>query len=276
MGTKKYKPVTPGQRWRTISSFDEITAEKPEKSLTLPLKRKAGRNMHGRITVRHRGGGHKRRLRIIDFKREKENIPACVLSIEYDPNRASRIALVQYKDGEKRYIVCPLGLKVNDEIISGKDIELKVGNSLPLRNILAGMPIHNIEMIKGKGGQLVRSAGSAAIIMAKEGNFAHLKLPSGEVRKVPLDCKATIGQVGNVEHEALLLGKAGKSRWLGRRPATRGVAMNPVDHPLGGGEGKSSGGRHPVSPWGKSAKGGKTRKKNKASSRYILRRRAKK
>ncbi|MBN3039247.1 MAG: 50S ribosomal protein L2 [Candidatus Omnitrophica bacterium] len=273
MGIKKYKPTTPSQRWRNISSFEEITAKGPEKSLTKPLKRKAGRNLHGRITVRHRGGGHKRRLRLIDFRRDKENIPASVLTVEYDPIRSCRIALVQYRDGEKRYIICPLGLKVNDEIVTGPEAELKVGNTLPLRNILPGMPIHNIELVKGRGGQLARAAGQAAIIMAKEGNFAHLKLPSGEIRKVPLDCKATIGQVGNVEHEALTIGKAGKSRWLGRRPATRGVAMNPIDHPLGGGEGKSSGGRHPVSPWGKSAKGAKTRKRNKASNKYILKRR---
>ena len=230
--------------------------------------------MHGRITVRHRGGGHKRKLRIIDFKREKENIPARILSIEYDPNRSSRIALVQYEDGEKRYIISPLGLRVNDKIIASATAEMKAGNSLPLGSIFPGTPIHNIELIKGKGGQLVRSAGGAAIIMAKEGNFAQVKLPSGEIRKIPLECRATIGQVGNIEYEGLSLGKAGKSRWLGRRPSVRGVAMNPVDHPLGGGEGKSSGGRHPVSPWGKSAKGLKTRKKNKASSKYILRRRA--
>jgi len=274
MGIKKYRATSPARRWMSVSSFEEITAKKPEKSLTLPLKRKGGRNLHGRVTVRHRGGGHKRRIRIIDFKREKVDIPARVLSIEYDPNRSSRIALVQYSDGEKRYIVSPLGLKVNDEIIAAAGAEMKVGNSLPLRNILPGTPIHNIEMNEGKGGQLVRSAGGAAIIMAKEGNFAHLKLPSGEMRKVSLGCRATIGQVGNIEHEGLVFGKAGRMRWLGKRPSVRGVAMNPVDHPLGGGEGKSSGGRHPVSPWGKSAKGLKTRKKKKASSQYILRRRA--
>ena len=258
----------------SVSTFDEITADKPEKSLTLPLNRKAGRNLHGRITVRHRGGGHKRRLRIIDFKRDKLNIPAKVLSIEYDPNRSSRIALVQYSDGEKRYIISPLGLKLNDEIIAAdNNVEMRTGNNTTLRNILPGIPIHNIELIKGKGGQLVRSAGGAAIIMAKEGNFAHLKLPSGEIRKVPLDCRATIGQVGNIEHEGLSIGKAGRSRWLGKRPRVRGVAMNPVDHPMGGGEGKSSGGRHPCSPLGKFAKGLKTRKRKKLSNKYILKRR---
>lgn len=255
------------------SSFEEITAKKPEKSLTRPLRKKGGRNLHGRITVRWRGGGHKRRIRIIDFKRSKIDVPARVLTIEYDPNRSSRIALVQYADGEKRYIICPLGLKENDKIIAGDNVEMKAGNTLPLRNILAGTPIHNIELTKGRGGQLVRSAGGAAIIMSKEGNFAQLKLPSGEIRKVFLDCRATIGQVGNIEYEGQTQGKAGRNRWLGRRPSVRGVAMNPVDHPLGGGEGKSSGGRHPCSPWGKSAKGLKTRKKKKASNKYILRRR---
>lgn len=274
MGIKKYRATSPAIRWTTTSSFEEITAKKPEKSLTRPLRRTGGRNLHGRITVRHRGGGHKRRIRTIDFKRDKVDIPGRILSIEYDPNRSSRIALVQYSDGEKRYIVSPLGLKVNDEIIAAHNAEMKVGNSLPLRNILGGTPIHNIEMGEGKGGQLVRSAGGAAIIMAKEGNFAHLKLPSGEIRKVTLGCRATIGQVGNIEHGGLVYGKAGRVRWLGRRPSVRGVAMNPVDHPLGGGEGKSSGGRHPVSPWGKSAKGLKTRKKKKASNKYILKRRA--
>lgn len=273
MAIIKYKPTTPGRRWMSVSSFDEITKRTPEKSLTRRLTKTGGRNVHGRITVRHRGGGHKRRLRIIDFKRDKVNITAQVLSIEYDPNRSSRIALVQYSDGEKKYIISPLGLKVNDEIISSEQADMKTGNAMPLRNILAGTPIHNIEMKPGKGGQLVRTAGSAAIIMAKEGNFAQLKLPSGEIRKIHMNCRATIGQIGNFDHESISLGKAGRSRWLGRRPKVRGVAMNPVDHPMGGGEGKSSGGRHPVSPWGKGAKGSKTRKKNKASSKYILKRR---
>lgn len=273
MGIKQYNPTTPGRRGMSISSFEEITTHRPEKGLTRALRKTGGRNLHGRITVRHRGGGHKRRLRLIDFKRDKIDIPGQVLTIEYDPNRSSRIALVQYSDGEKRYIISPLGLKVNDEIIASEKAELKIGNTLPLRNILAGMPIHNIELTKGKGGQLVRSAGGAAIITAKEGDFANLKLPSGEIRKVFIDCRATIGQVGNIEHEGESYGKAGKTRWLGRRSKVRGVAMNPVDHPLGGGEGKSSGGRHPCSPWGQLAKGKKTRKKKKASNRYILKRR---
>ena len=272
MGIKKYKPITAGRRWMSVSSFEKITAKKPYKALTCPLRKKGGRNLHGRITSRHRGGGHKRRLRIIDFKRDKLNIPARVLTIEYDPNRSSRIALVKYTDGEMRYIISPLGLEVNDEIMAGNNVEMKVGNTLPLDNILAGTPIHNIEMTKGKGGQLVRSAGGAAIIMSKEGGFAQIKLPSGEIRKIPVECRATIGQVGNVEYEGLSIGKAGRSRWLGKRPSVRGVAMNPIDHPLGGGEGKASGGRHPVSPWGKPAKGAKTRKKKKASNKYILRR----
>ncbi|UCB57328.1 MAG: 50S ribosomal protein L2 [Candidatus Omnitrophota bacterium] len=273
MAVKKYKPRSPGRRWMSVSSFEETTTRRPEKSLTRPLRKKAGRNVHGRITVRRRGGGHKRRLRLIDFKRNKLDMPARVLSIEYDPNRSSRIALIQYADGEKKYILSPLGLAVNDEIASGSNIEMKTGNSLPLRNILPGVPIHNIELTRGKGAQLVRSAGAAAIIMSKEGNFAQIKLPSGEIRKVSLDCRASIGQVGNIEYEGLSRGKAGKTRWLGRRPKVRGVAMNPVDHPLGGGEGKSSGGRHPVSPWGLNSKGLKTRKKNKASNKYIVKRR---
>jgi large subunit ribosomal protein L2 len=273
MAIKVYKPTTAARRGMTGSSFDDITAKKPEKSLTRRLKRTGGRNLHGRITVRHRGGGHKRRFRLIDFKRDKRDMPARVLSVEYDPNRSSRIALVQYKDGEKRYIISPLGLKVNDEIINSATAEMKLGNTIPLRNILAGTPIHNIEISKGKGGQLVRSAGGAAIIMSKEGGFAQLKLSSGEVRRVSVDCQATIGQVGNIEHEGRVFGKAGRRRWMGKRPSVRGVAMNPVDHPLGGGEGKSSGGRHPVSPWGKPTKGFKTRKKKKASNKYIVKRR---
>ncbi len=273
MVLKKFKPTTPGRRGMNTSSFEEITKTSPEKSLTRPLRKTGGRNLHGRITTRHRGGGHKQRLRIIDFKRDKTGICAQVLSIEYDPNRSSRIALVQYQDGEKRYIISPAGLKVNDKIISGCDADMQIGNTLPLRNILPGTPIHNIELTKGKGGQLVRSAGGVAIIMSKEGNFAQLKLPSGEIRKISLDCRATIGQIGNIEHEGRSIGKAGRSRWLGRRPKVRGVAMNPVDHPMGGGEGKSSGGRHPCSPWGLNAKGKKTRKKKKASSKYILKRR---
>lgn len=274
MAIKKYKPITPARRWMNVSSFEEITAKKPEKSLTCPLNRKGGRNMHGRITVRRRGGGHKRRFRVIDFKRDKVDMPARVLSIEYDPNRSSRIALIQYPDKEKRYIISPLGLKVNDEVIAGSNVEMKTGNTLPLRNILPGTPIHNIELTKGKGGQLVRSAGGAAIIMSREGNLAQIKLPSGEIRHIPVDCRASIGQLGNIEHEGSSIGKAGRSRWMGRRPKVRGVAMNPVDHPMGGGEGKASGGRHPVSPWGAPAKGYKTRKKKKSSNKYILRRKA--
>lgn len=274
MAIKKYKPTSPGRRGMSVSSFEEITRTKPERSLTIPLRKKGGRNFHGHITTRHHGGGHKRRLRIIDFKRDKIDMPAKVLSIEYDPNRSSRIALVQYTDGEKRYILSPLGLKVSDEIIStANDAEMKIGNTLPLRNILPGTVIHNIELKKGKGGQLVRSAGTGAVIMSKEADFALIKFPSGEIRKLPVDCCATIGQIGNIEHESLSIGKAGRSRWLGIRPTVRGVAMNPVDHPMGGGEGKSSGGRHPVSPWGKPAKGGKTRKRKKASNKYILKRR---
>ncbi|MFC1631195.1 50S ribosomal protein L2 [Candidatus Omnitrophota bacterium] len=270
---KKFKAITPGRRWMSVSDFSELSAKKPEKSLTRALRKRGGRNQQGRLTMRHRGGGHKRRLRIIDFKRDKVEISARVLSIEYDPNRSSRIALVQYQDGEKRYIISPLGLKVNDEIISGNNVEMKTGNALPLKNIYPGTPIHNIELMKGKGAQIVRSAGGAAIIMSKEGDYAQIKLPSGEIRKIALECRATIGQVGNIEREGLIIGKAGRNRWLGKRPKVRGVAMNPIDHPMGGGEGKSSGGRHPVSPWGKGAKGLKTRRKKKQSNRYILKRR---
>ncbi len=274
MSLKKYKPTTPAQRWTAISGFEEITKSSPEKSLTRPLKKSGGRNAHGRISVRHRGGGHKRRWRIIDFKRDKEGIPAKVISIEYDPNRSSRIALLEYAGGEKTYIISPQGLKVNDEVFSGKDSEIKTGNCLPLRSIPAGTLIHNLELVKGKGAQLARSAGQTAQIMSKEGKFAHIRLPSGEVRLINLDCRATIGQVGNVEHEGISLGKAGRSRWKGRRPRTRGVAMNPHDHPMGGGEGKASGGRHPSTPWGKPTKGYKTRKKRKTSDKYILKRRS--
>lgn len=273
MSLKRYKPTTPTRRWGSVSTFDEITRRRPERSLTIPLKRSAGRNSQGRITSSHRGGQHKRRYRIIDFKRDKYNIPAKVVSIEYDPNRSSRIALLKHEDGEKRYIIAPLGLSIGDKVISGNNVELKIGNNLPLRNILPGMPIHNIELVKGKGGRLVRSAGDSAQIVAKEGRFAHIRLPSGEVRLIDLDCRATVGQVGNVDHEGISLGKAGKSKHLGIRPRTRGVAMNPHDHPMGGGEGKSSGGRHPCSARGKTAKGLKTRKKKKYSNRYILKRR---
>lgn len=272
MAIKKYKPTTAARRWTSVSAFDEVTKHKPEKSLTRILKKSGGRNVYGRITVRGIGGGHKRKLRIIDFKRDKFDIPGKVVAIEYDPNRSCRIALIQYTDGEKRYIIAPLDLKVGDEVMSGKNAELKTGNTLPLARIPAGIPVHNLELYKGRGGQIVRSAGSLATILAKEGDFAHVRLPSGEVRLIHLDCLVTIGQVGNVEHENISLGKAGRSRYLGIRPLTRGVAKNPHDHPLGGGEGKSSGGRHPSTPWGKPTKGLKTRKK-KLSDKYIVRRR---
>ncbi len=274
MGIKQYKPTTPSLRWTAISDFSEITKSKPEKSLTLPLKKTGGRNWSGQITCRFRGGGHKRRYRIIDFKRDKLDIPAKVIAIEYDPNRSARIALLQYQNEEKRYILCPLGLNVNDVVIaSRREIEIRPGNAIPLRNIPPGTPIHNLELFKDRGGQIVRSAGSQAVILAKEGEFAHVKLPSEEIRLVHLDCMATIGQVGNVEHDTVSIGKAGRSRWLGRLPRIRGVATNPVDHPMGGGEGKSSGGRHPCSPKGLIAKGLKTRKHKKQSDKYILKRR---
>ncbi len=270
MAIKKYKPTSPGRRFQTVSDFAEITKKEPEKSLLRPLTKKAGRNNYGRITTRHVGGGHKRRYRLVDFKRAKAGVPARVAAIEYDPNRSARIALLNYVDGEKSYIIAPLGLKVGDEVVSGPDADIKVGNALPLRNIPLGTVVHNIELKPGKGGQLARSAGSSAQIMAKEGNYAHLRLPSGEVRMVHLDCLATIGQVGNPEHELISIGKAGRARWLGRRPSVRGTAMNPVDHPHGGGEGKAKGGRHPVTPWGKPTLGARTRGK-KLSDKYIIR-----
>jgi len=276
MGIKKYKPTTASRRFMTASDFSEITKDRPEKSLLLPLKRTGGRNAYGRITVRHKGGGHKRMLRLIDFKRDILDVPAKVVSIEYDPNRSARIALVEYPTKEKRYILAPLDLKVGDVIISSnqKEVEIKSGNSLLLRYMPQGTLIHNIELSKGKGAQIVRSAGSSAQIMAKEGEFAHLKLPSGEVRLVSLDCRATIGQLSNIEHEAVSIGKAGRSRWLGIRPTVRGLAMNPVDHPHGGGEGKSGQGNpHPVTPWGKPTKGYKTRNRNKYSNNFIVKRR---
>jgi large subunit ribosomal protein L2 len=275
MGIKIYKPVTPSTRFKTSLNFDEITKTEPEKSLVVPLSKKAGRNRHGRITVRRRGGGHKRKYRVIDFKRDKRDIPARVASIEYDPNRSANISLLHYADGEKRYILAPEGLKIGDVVMAGDNVPINVGNALPLSRIPAGATVHNVELKPGKGGQLVRSAGTGAQIMAKEGKYVTLKLPSGEIRMVLHTCYATIGEVGNKDHENISLGKAGRSRWLGRRPKVRGVAMNPVDHPLGGGEGKSSGGRHPVTPWGKPTKGYKTRKKNKSSNRLILKRRSK-
>ncbi|MCM8795072.1 MAG: 50S ribosomal protein L2 [Candidatus Omnitrophica bacterium] len=276
MGIKKFKPTTPSRRWMSVADFSDLTKKEPEKSLIIPLKKTGGRNVYGRITVRHIGGGHKRQLRIIDFKRDLFEIPAEVKAIEYDPNRSARIALVEYPDKQKRYILAPLGLKVADKVISSnqKDVEIKPGNNLLLRYIPQGTLIHNIELNKGKGGQIVRAAGSSAQIMAKEGEFAHVRLPSGEVRLISLDCHATIGQVGNVDHEAISIGKAGRMRWLGIRPTVRGLAMNPVDHPHGGGEGKSGQGNpHPVSPWGKPTKGYKTRRRGKYSDKFIVKRR---
>jgi large subunit ribosomal protein L2 len=272
MPLRKFKPVTPGLRFKTLPTFEEITRDKPEKSLIVSLKKKGGRNNYGRITCRYRGGGSKRFYRIIDFKRDKLSIPAKVVSIEYDPNRSSRIALLQYIDGEKRYILAPLELKVGDKVIAGEEVEIKPGNAMPLAKIPLGTMIHNVELRKGKGGQIARTAGSMAQLVAKEGDYGHLRLPSGEIRLVRLECYATLGQLSNIDHENISYGKAGKTRWLGRRPKVRGVAMNPVDHPMGGGEGKSSGGRHPCTPWGKPTKGYKTRKR-KLSDRLIVKRR---
>ncbi len=273
MPIKSFKPITPSQRFKTVSTFDEVTKEKPEKKLTRSLKKSGGRNNSGRMTMRRRGGGHKRKYRIIDFKRNKDGIPARVASIEYDPNRSALIALLFYTDGEKRYILAPKGLKVGDQVLSGKEADIKVGNCLPMDNIPLGTSVHNIEMNPGQGGKIVRSAGGYAQIVAKEGKYVQLRLPSGEVRMILKTCRASIGQVGNTDNENITLGKAGRSRWLGRRPKVRGVAMNPVDHPMGGGEGKSSGGRHPVTPWGKKTKGYKTRPKKKQSNKFIIKRR---
>ncbi len=273
MPIKKYKPTTPSRRFMTTESFDDITTDKPERSLLAPLNKKSGRNNKGRIMVRHQGGKHKRAYRIIDFKRDKDGIPGKVATIEYDPNRSARIALINYADGEKRYIVAPVGLKPGDVIVSGEETDIKRGNAMPLANIPAGTPIHNIELEIGKGAQVARSAGSSAQLLAKEGQYGHVRLPSGEVRLINLKCRATIGQVGNVEHEGITLGKAGRSRWLGKRPTVRGAAMNPSDHPHGGGEGRAPIGMpSPVTPWGKPTKGYKTRKKKK-SDRLIVRRR---
>jgi len=277
MALRKLKPITSASRWATVPTFDEITKNtKPEKSLLTTRKSSGGRNNMGRMTSRHRGGGHKRMIRLIDFKRNKLDQEAKVVTIEYDPNRSARLAKVQYPDGELRYILCPLKLKVGDAVISSENAEISTGNNLKLRNIPPGIPIHNIELSSGRGGQIVRSAGASAVIMAKEGNSAQVRLPSSEIRLIHLDCFATIGQVGNVEHESRSIGKAGRSRWLGKRPFSRGVVKNPVDHPMGGGEGKSSGGRHPCSPWGQPAKGYKTRKKRKYSNEMIIKRRVKK
>ena len=276
MALKIYRPTSPGRRAMTGSTFEEITKVKPEKSLLLPLKKKAGRNNQGRITVRHRAGGAKRRLRIIDFRRDKIGVPGRVVAIEYDPNRSARIALIYYADGEKRYILAPIGLAVGDTIMSGEDAEIRSGNTLPLKALPSGTIIHNIELKKGKGGQLVRSAGVAAQLVAKEGKYAHIRLPSGEIRLIHSDCMATVGQVGNVDHQGISLGKAGRKRWLGWRPTVRGSAMSPRDHPHGGGEGRSPIGLPgPKTPWGKPALGYKTRK-NKPSDKMIIRRRRKK
>jgi len=273
MAVKKYNPTSPGRRFQTAYSFEELTRNEPERSLVQPRKRSGGRNAYGRMTVRYRGGGHKRRYRTIDFvRRDKANISSKVDSIEYDPNRSARIALLRYADGETRYILAPLDLKVSDKVMAGEHADIRPGNALPLKNIPLGTLIHNVELKIGKGGQLIRSAGGYGQILAKEGKYAHVRLPSGEVRLVHQECYATIGQLGNVEHETISLGKAGRARWLGKRPHVRGVAMNPVDHPMGGGEGKSSGGRHPCSPWGLPSKGYRTRK-NKVTDKYIVKRR---
>ena len=272
MGLKFYKPTSKGRRFASVADFEEITSTKPEKSLLVKLKRTGGRNNTGRMTMRHIGGGHKPVYRIIDFRRDKQDIPARVATIEYDPNRTARIALLHYADGEKRYILAPNGLQVGAQVVSGPAADILPGNALPLRAIPLGTTIHNIELTRGKGGQLVRSAGSAAQLMAKEGDYAQVRLPSGEVREVHVECYATIGQVGNLEHENVSIGKAGRNRWMGWRPHNRGVAMNPVDHPMGGGEGKTSGGRHPASPWGWKTKGMKTRN-NKRTDGFIIRRR---
>jgi large subunit ribosomal protein L2 len=270
MPNKSYKPTTPGRRFQTVSTYEEITQSRPLKGLLDKQNRTGGRNNLGWLSMRHRGGGHKRRYRILDYRRDKDGIPGKVASIEYDPNRSARIALIHYADGEKRYILAPHGLSVGTKIFSGKEADILPGNSLPLRNIPLGTTIHNIEMKRGRGGQMVRSAGSGAQLLAKEGDYAQVKLPSGEVRKVDMECRATVGQVGNLDHENVSIGKAGRNRWLGWRPYVRGVAMNPIDHPMGGGEGKTSGGRHPCTPWGVREK--KTRT-NKRTAKYIVRRR---
>jgi large subunit ribosomal protein L2 len=273
MAIRKYKPTTPGRRGSSVADFVEITRTTPEKSLTKPLPKKGGRNNQGRITTRHQGGGHKRAYRVIDFRRyDKDGIPAKVAHIEYDPNRSARIALLHYVDGEKRYIIAPQHLNVGEMVMSGAEAEVKPGNAMPLANVPLGTFVYNVELVPGKGGQISRGAGTYCQVMAREGDYAQLRLPSGEIRKVPTVCKCSIGMVGNEDHQNIVIGKAGKSRWMGRRPSVRGVAMNPVDHPMGGGEGKSSGGRHPTSPWGLLAKGKKTRKR-KLSDRLIVRRR---
>jgi large subunit ribosomal protein L2 len=274
MPIRRYKPTSPGRRFQTVQAIDEITTRKPFKPLVEPLHKSGGRNNHGELTSWWRGGGHKRQYRVIDFKRDKHGIPGRVATIEYDPNRSARIALVYYVDGDKRYILQPNGLKVGDTIVSGDNVDILPGNALPLKNIPLGTLVHNVELKPGRGGQIARGAGSAVQVVAKEGDYASVKMPSGELRRISIECLATIGQVGNLEHENVSLGKAGRSRWLGKRPHVRGVAMNPVDHPLGGGEGKTSGGRHPVSPWGMPTKGYKTRNR-KVTDRFIIQRRRK-
>lgn len=273
MPLKNNRPVTPARRFTILADFSEVTKDHPEKSLIVAQRKKAGRNAYGRITVRHRGGGHKRFYRLIDFRRDKQGIPAKIAAIEYDPNRSARIALLHYKDGEKRYILATLNMKVGQTVMSGPTAEPQEGNALPLANIPLGLPIHNIELVAGQGAKMCRSAGLAAQLMSREGGFAHVKLPSGEIRLVRTECFATVGQVGNIEHQNISLGKAGRKRWLGIRPTVRGVVMNPIDHPMGGGEGRSSGGGHPRSPWGKHTKGKKTRNRRKNSARFILERR---
>lgn len=273
MGIKNYNPVTPGMRGRSGYTFEEITRDEPYKKLVYALKKSGGRNNKGRISIRHRGGGHKRKYRLIDFKRDKMEVPGIVESIEYDPNRTSRIALIKYLDGERRYILAPVGLRVGDSILStNNESELMIGNSMLIKNIPIGTTLHNVEFNIGRGGQIARSAGSGVVLMAKEGNYGLLKMPSGELRKIHVNCRASIGQLGNVEHSNIEIGKAGRTRWLGRRPHVRGTVMNPIDHPHGGGEGKTKGGRHPVTPWGKPTKGHKTRR-NKQSAQYIVKRR---
>jgi len=275
MGLKYYKPSSAARRHASVADFEELSGDKPEKSLLVKLQRKGGRNNVGRLTCRHKGGGHKPVYRIIDFRRDKDDIPARVATIEYDPNRTCRIALLNYKDGEKRYILAPKDLTVGQEVLSGERAEPRPGNCLPLRLIPSGIPIHNIELKHGQGGVLARSAGIAAQLMAKEGDYGHVQLPSGEIRKIHLDCRATIGQLGNLDHQNVWIGKAGRKRWMGIRPTVRGSAMNPVSHPMGGGEGRRAGGRDPCSPWGVLSKGGKTRKRRKLSSKNIIRRRTK-
>jgi len=271
MALRKFKPTSPGRRFMTVSTFEEVTKAEPEKSLTAPIKKKGGRNVYGRITTRHQGGGHKRRYRVVDFKRTKDGVPAKVAAIEYDPNRSARIALLHYADGAKAYILAPARLRVGALVESGPSADIKPGNALPLQNIPTGTMVHNVELRPGKGGQMARSAGSSVQLVAKESGYATLRLPSGEMRRVALSCRATVGQVGNVDHENVSGGKAGRSRWRGRRPSVRGSAMNPVDHPHGGGEGKSKGGRHPVTPWGVPTLGKRTRRKHKESDKLIVR-----